>query len=85
MEHEHIYPILKLHEIIAYYRHVDDILVIYDQNKTNISQTLNEFNNKQPSIKFTIEIEQHKKISYLDITIHRKAKKSEFSIYRKPS
>jgi hypothetical protein len=27
----------------------------YNQNKTNIEQILNEFNNIQPSIKFTIE------------------------------
>jgi DNA-directed RNA polymerase subunit L len=45
---------------------------MYDQNKTNIEQILNEFNNIQPSIKFTIEKEQHTKINYLDITIHRK-------------
>jgi hypothetical protein len=30
-----------------------------------------------------IEKEQHTKISYLDITIHRKEKSLEFSIYRK--
>jgi hypothetical protein len=43
MEHKYIYPILRTREIIAYYRHVDDnILVIYDQIKTNIEQTLEE-------------------------------------------
>jgi hypothetical protein len=68
MEHEQIYPILKTQEIIAYYRYIDDI--IFDQNKTNIEQTLREFNNIQPSIKFTIEKEQYEKISSLDITIN---------------
>jgi hypothetical protein len=53
MEHKHIYPVLKTQQIIAYYRFADDI--IYDENKTNIKQTRNEFNNIQPSIKFTIE------------------------------
>jgi hypothetical protein len=80
VEHKHIYPILKTQEIIAYYRYADDI--ICDQNKTNIEQTLNEFNNiqLQPSIKFTIEKEQHKKINYIDITTHHKDKRLEFSI-----
>jgi hypothetical protein len=41
VENKHIYPIVKTEEIIAYYRYVDDI--ICDQNKTNIEQTLNEF------------------------------------------
>jgi hypothetical protein len=78
----YIYPILKTQEIIAYYRYVDDI---YDQNKTNIEQTLNEFNNIISSVKFTIEKEQHKKIAYLDIKIHRKEIILEFLIYRKPT
>jgi hypothetical protein len=45
MEHKQIYPILKIQQIIAYLRYFDDILIIYDQNKTNIEQTLDEFNN----------------------------------------
>jgi hypothetical protein len=55
MEHKHLYPILKTQEIIAYYRYVDDIPIIHDQSRTNIEQALKEFNNIQPSIKFTIE------------------------------
>jgi hypothetical protein len=40
MEHEYLYPILIPHEIIAYYRYVDDIFIIYDQNnhRTNTLQ-----------------------------------------------
>jgi hypothetical protein len=68
MEHEYIYPILRTREIMAYYRYVD-ILIIYDKHKTNIEQTLEEFNNIQPTIKFMIEKEQKEKINYLDITI----------------
>jgi hypothetical protein len=36
MEHTQLYPILVQQQIIAYYRYVDDILIIYDQNRTNI-------------------------------------------------
>jgi hypothetical protein len=57
MEHEYLYPILIAHEIFAYYRYVDDIFITYDKNKTNIEQTLYEFNNIQPFIKFTMKKE----------------------------
>jgi hypothetical protein len=60
MEHIHIYPNLRTGKIIAYYRYVDYILIIYDQRKTNMEQTLEEFNNTQRSIKFTIQKEQEK-------------------------
>jgi hypothetical protein len=82
MEHKYIYPILNTQQIIAYYRYVDDILIIYNKKKTNIEETLTHFNNIQPS-KFTIEKEKHRKINYLDITIHRRNNQFEFSIYRK--
>jgi hypothetical protein len=72
MEHKYIYPVLKIRKIMAYYRYMDDILIIYDQRETNIEQTLEEFNNMQPTITFTNEKEQKEKINYLDITIHRK-------------
>jgi hypothetical protein len=44
IQHTQIYPILVQKQIIAYYTYVDDILIIYDQNRTNIDQTLDEFN-----------------------------------------
>jgi hypothetical protein len=36
MEHKH--TILKTHEIIAHYRHVDDILIIHDQKKKTLNK-----------------------------------------------
>jgi hypothetical protein len=39
----------------AYYRHVDDILIIYDKRKTNIERALNDFNSIHRSINFIIE------------------------------
>jgi hypothetical protein len=54
-------------------------MTIYDQNKTNVEQTLKEFNNLQPSIKFTIEKESHEDIHFVDLTIHRKDEKLEIS------
>jgi hypothetical protein len=62
MEHTQIYRIVKTHQIIAYFRYVDVILIIYDNKNTNIDQILNEFNNLQPTLKFTIEKEEHESI-----------------------
>jgi hypothetical protein len=66
-------------------RYVDDILIIYDQNKTNIDHTLNEFKKSQSTINFTIEKEEHESVNFLDIVIHRNGKNFEFAIYRKPT
>jgi hypothetical protein len=69
---------------LQYFRYVDDILLIYNQNKTNIEEMLAEFNKQQPTIKFTIEKETHKSINFLDLTI-RQEQKLEYTIYRKPT
>ncbi|PNF33207.1 hypothetical protein B7P43_G11691 [Cryptotermes secundus] len=77
--------ILIKHQIIAYFRYVGDILIIYDPNKTNIIHTLNEFNKAQPTINFTMEKEEHQSISFLDLVIHRNDRTLECAIYRKPT
>jgi hypothetical protein len=63
--------------------YVDDILIIYNAQKTNIKHTLNELNSIRPKIKFKIENEKQNTIDYLDITIKRLYNKLEFAIYRK--
>jgi hypothetical protein len=71
--------------MVAYFRYVDDILMIYDQRKTNIEHTHDEFNKLQPSIKFTIEKEPHESINFLELTMHRKDRNLQLTIYRKPT
>jgi hypothetical protein len=80
-----MYPILIKQQMIAYFRYVDDILILYDQNKTNIEQTLSKFNKLQPSIKFTTEKELQESIIFLDLSVHHRDRKLKFSIYRKPT
>jgi hypothetical protein len=58
IEHAHIYNILQKHNIVSYHRYVDDILIIHDSTKTNINNTLDEFNDINKALKFTIEKEQ---------------------------
>jgi hypothetical protein len=40
MEHKYIYTILKAQQIIAYYRYVDDILILYNKKKTDIEKNV---------------------------------------------
>jgi hypothetical protein len=49
IEHNHIINILQRHHIIDYYRYVDDILNINNDNCTNIDDTLKEFNSIHPN------------------------------------
>jgi hypothetical protein len=83
LEHTQIYGFLIKQHIIAYFRYLDDILIVYDSKKTNIDDTINDFNKMQPKIKFTVEKENKKSINFLDIGIHRGKDNLQFSIYRK--
>lgn len=44
MEHTQIYPV-RVKQLIAYFRYVDNIPIIYNQNKTNIDHTLKGLTN----------------------------------------
>jgi hypothetical protein len=85
LEHNKICKILVENKIVAYFRYVDDILIIYDDHKTNIANILMTFNSLHPKIKFTSELEHNCKINFLDITIHRSPNEAFATIYRKPT
>ena len=71
---------------IVYYKHyVDDILIIYDQNKTNKQTVLEEIYKIDQNLQFKISTEENNTINYLDITIHRNNNNVDISIYRKPT
>jgi hypothetical protein len=49
MEHTQIYSILIKKQIVTYFRYIDDILLIYDKNKTNIdTHLMRSTNHNQP-------------------------------------
>jgi hypothetical protein len=85
VEHKQIYPVLIKQQINGYFRYVDDMFIIYDQNKTSIENTHSKFNKRQPFIKFSTEKVLRESISYLDLTIHRENKNLKFSVCRKPT
>jgi hypothetical protein len=55
LEHNTIYDILVEHKIVAYFRYVDDILIVYDNQETDIAHMLSLFNNLYPNLTFTME------------------------------
>lgn len=64
-------------------RYVDNIFAIVKRDE--IQQVLNTINNQWPSIKFTLEIENDKKLPFLDMCVTNKNGFLELSIYRKPT
>jgi hypothetical protein len=68
-----------------YYRYVDDILIAYNAQKTNIINTLDAFNAVHPKLKFTMEQQTQNTLNYLDITTKKNHSELNFEIYRKPT
>ena len=85
LEDTHLTHLSKKHNIAAYFRYVDDILLIYDSHHTDINNIQNDFNKIHPNIKFTAETESDNRINFLDITIHRTPTNWMISIHRKPT
>jgi hypothetical protein len=66
LEHTKIYNILRQHNIVGYFRYIDDILAVYDADDNNIQTVLQLFNNISPTLTFTTEHEDNNSINFLD-------------------
>ena len=55
LESTKIFYILRNHQLIGYFKFVDDILIIYKDNLTNIEETLRLFNSISPTLTFNME------------------------------
>lgn len=73
------------HNILYWYRYVDDILLLFDGTDRQLSNMHNYLNKIHPNIKFTIEKEIHKSINFLDLTIFNQNQSHSFKIFRKPT
>jgi hypothetical protein len=69
---------------VNYARYVDDILLIYDSQHTDLQSILHNFNSLHQNLHFTGETEHNNAINYLDITIHKTPSNINISVYRKP-
>ena len=85
LENSKICNILLKFNIVGYFRYVDDLLIVYSVNKTDIEDLLNCFNNLTPKLNFTIEKEMRGSINILYIAIHREDNNFSIDIYRKPT
>jgi hypothetical protein len=85
LEITNIYNLLLGHNIEGYFLYVDDILIVYNENRTNIDDLLNFFNKLAPKLEFTLERETDLKMNFLDIIIYREADSLSVDIYRKPT
>jgi hypothetical protein len=70
-------------EIIYYKRYIDDILIIFDQNKTDGKTIMNHMNNIGKYLEFKLSEEENNTMNYLDLSIHRNTNSIDIRIYRK--
>jgi hypothetical protein len=85
LENTTIYSLLRDYNISGFFRYVDDILILYKENTTNIDDLLSTFIKLTTNLKFTLVKETEGKINFLDITIHRETSSLSMEIYRKPA
>ena len=84
-ENTYIKQVFDIQYLQYYTRYVNDILIIYDNNKIThecITQQINQIHN---NIKFNPTYETNNTINFLDLQILRNAQNLKISIYRKPS
>ena len=55
LENTVIYDMLTKHNIIGYIRYVDDILIVYKDEHSDIHLVLDQFDNASPTLSFTME------------------------------
>ena len=64
---------------------MDDILVIFDPNHSDIQEIINDFNSLHPKLRFTAETEDDCTLNYLDLSICRTPTGLRTAIFRKPT
>jgi hypothetical protein len=73
LENSKIFNLLLNHNVIGYFRYVDDILVVYNEDITNID-ILRQFNNLTPKLRFTIEKRNRQKDKLLGHNNHQRSR-----------
>jgi len=72
-------------EIMYYKRCVDDILIIYNNQKMKDHTIEKEINKTDMNLEFKMTTEDNNNIHYLDLTLQRNNNNIQLSIYRKPT
>jgi hypothetical protein len=71
--------------ILDYFCYIDNFLIMYDWDETDINILFTDFNQIHPKLQFTLKPEKNNIISYLDLYIQRQPSTFRFTIYRKPT
>jgi len=74
---------LDSQKIKYYRRYIDDIIIIYDKDKTKGEHILQNINNIDTNLTFKLTSEYNNSINFLDLTIHREQNMMELGIHRK--
>lgn len=83
-EDDHVSKIWNNHKIKMWVRYVDDIFIIYDETyKDEHDIILNKLNNFHKNIQYTCELENDRRINFLDIDIRIIDNKIQTSVFRK--
>ncbi|KAJ8909998.1 hypothetical protein NQ315_003526 [Exocentrus adspersus] len=87
MEHfEETYVKSYINKPKIWWRYVDDVFSIWPHGQDNLTDFLNFLNNIEPTIKFTLELEENNKLPFLDVMISKYTEiNSNFqtNVYRK--
>ena len=68
-----------------YSRYVDDIIIIYDANRTNTETIIWHANSIHNNIQLSPTLEADNQISFLDLLIIRKSQQLEIDVFKKPT
>jgi hypothetical protein len=79
LEQNRLKHLLEGKKIIYYNRYVDDIFIIYDQNK------IKQFKAQHRELQFTLNEEVNNQIEYLDLKLTNEEGQLEIGMYRKPT
>jgi len=85
IEHSQLTCLTQKPKIINYCRYVDDIILIFDFDHSNIQKILDDFNSLHPKLQFTAETEKDHTSNFLDISIHRTPTNMITAIFRNPT
>jgi hypothetical protein len=85
VENTKIIDALLKNKLIEHFQHVDNLLILYNTDLTNIHDVLNSFNSVMPTMNFTIKEEVNNTINFLDITISTENNNVSFDIQQKPT
>ena len=83
IEKDYIKQWIDSEEIYYYKRYVDDIIILYNNNRIQKEQILQGIKHIDKNLSFKLTTEHKNSINFLVMTVDRKENKLEIGIYRK--